>query len=283
MKLDKQISEQLYDPRKMSAKSQIAFISKQLLKKGIDPDTVDLQALIDPDLNYRENYANIMASLAGSGKVGPEIAGIIQNPACEKAKELKKEIAEHQESDNKLQDLKAELKDAKTQCDCTSCSQMGLYDPSPRRRKMRGQQRLTGTRQKTLPVSRPPKNWFRSMVEGIRKRSDVRNAEAIVASIWRRLSPVKRAEIRRKEEKGVPFRYDLPLPEDHATRGSGTVRIVRPFRLAEVQVNVPKSAYGRILSSGLFQRMRRQDGSTALVKRCKSNHGNCNIFVDLMR
>lgn len=264
MKLDKQISEQLYDPRKMSAKSQIAFISKQLLKKGIDPDTVDLQALIDPTLNYRENYTNIMASLAGSGKVGPEIAGIIQNPACEKAKELK-----------------AELKDAKTACQCNTCSQMGLYDPAPRRP---GQRTLSSYRQKqkTLPISRPPKNWFKAMYEGIRKRSDVRNAASMVVSIWRRLSPGKRAEIKRKEEKGASFKYDLPLPDDHATRGSGTVRVVKPFKLAEVQVNVPGGAYDRIRKSGMFQTMKRNDGSTALVKRCKSNSGNCNIFVDRM-
>lgn len=261
---DKSIIAQLYDPRKMSARSQIAFISKQLLKNGIDPDTVDLQALIDPTLNYRENYANIMASLAGSAKVGPDIKSIIENPACEKAKELK-----------------AELKDAKTACQCNTCSQMGLYDPAPRRP---GQRTLSSYRQKqkTLPISRPPKNWFRAMYEGIRKRSDVRNPASIVASIWRRLSPGKRADIRRKEEKGESFRYDLPLPEDHATRGSGTVRVVKPFRLAEVQVNVPRAAYDRILGSGLFQSMKRNDGSTALVKRCKSNSGNCNIFVDRM-
>lgn len=262
--MDRAIAEQLYDPRKMSAKSQIAFISKQLLKKGIDPDTVDLHALIDPELNYRENYANIMASLAGSGKVGPETAQILENPACEKAKQLK-----------------AELKDAKTACQCNQCSQMGLYDPDPRRP---GQRTLSSYRQKqkTLPVSRPPKNWFRAMYEGIRKRSDVKNPASIVGSIWRRLSPGKRADIRRKEEKGISFKYDLPLPEDHATRGSGTVRVVKPFSLAEVQVNVPRAAYERILGSGLFQRMKRNDGSIALVKRCKSKSGNCNIFVDRM-
>jgi hypothetical protein len=265
MKLDRQISEQLYDPRKMSARSQIAFISKQLIKKGIDPDTVDLQALIDPTLNYRENYGNIMASLAGSGKVGPDIKSIIENPACKKAKELK-----------------AELKDAKTACQCNTCSQMGLYDPAPRRP---GQRTLSSYRQKQKPLTsygRPPKHWLYAMIEGIKKRSDVRNPASIVASIWRRLSPGKRADIRRKEEKGASFKYDLPLPEDHATRGSGTVRIVKPFKLAEVQVNVPAGAYERILNSRLFQRMRRNDGSIALVKRCKSNSGNCNIFVDRM-
>ncbi|SNQ62051.1 zincin-like metallopeptidase domain-containing protein [Candidatus Methanoperedens nitratireducens] len=580
MKLDRQIAEQLYDPRRMSVKSQISFISKQLIKKGIDPDTVDLHALIDPELSYRENYKNIMASLAGSGKVGAAEQEIIKNPACEKAKELKQEISEHQKSDQKLQNLKAELKDAKTQCDCNSCAQMGLYDPpaeftvydsdiqnnpiiqkamnqlldmvkngrfdvvaravfkppagsrqkpsdswsfsnrlimlfngtedargynqwqevgryvkagskafyilapltrkawgqrieiehdpitgqdkevlkkyqydfiygfrgipvfrfedtegqpvvieqidyqvpadfqpiirelgltvnarvfsgdaygyysqfrreiavmtpeiktllheishavddklhglrggqhadqeviaefsagtlgrllgydlpvgniqryiksydpslvqllsnlnrvekvvnwiierttakvvlqervlyDPALRRRRGQRTLSGPRQRTLAErqgrsqqGRPPKNWFYAMVEGIRKRSDVRNPAAIVASIWRRLSPGKRLEIKRKEEKGASFRYDLPLPEDHATRGTGTVRVVKPFNLAEVQVNVPRAAYDQIRRSRLFQSMKRQDGNVALVKRCKSPQGNVNVFID---
>lgn len=279
--MDREIAEQLYDPRKMSVKSQISFISKQLKKKGIQPDTVDLHALIDPELSYRENYANIMNTIAGSGKLHGREKDILENPSCSKAKELKQDIQEHQKKDPDLQDLKAEYKDAKTQCNCTSCAQMGLYDPAPRRH--RGQHTLTTTtRQKTLPISRPPKNWFHAMLEGIRKRSDVRNPASIVGSIWRRLSPRKRAEIKRRELKGEKFAYDLPLPEDHATRGSGTVRVVKPFKLAEVQVNVPGQAYSRILKSRLFQRMKRQDGSIALVKRCKSNQGNCNIFVDRM-
>lgn len=144
-----------------------------------------------------------------------------------------------------------------------------LYDP---KRKMKCKQR----------ICQIPKNWFKAMYEGIRKRSDVRNPSSIVASIWRRLSPSKRAEIRRKEEKGRSFKYDLPLPEDHATKGAGTVRLVKPFNLAEVQVNVKNDVYDRILRSGLFEKMKRNDGSIALVKRCKSSSGNCNIFIDRM-
>lgn len=279
--MDREIAVQLYDPRKMSVKSQISFISKQLLKKGIDPDTVDLQALIDPELNYRENYANIMGSLGGgSGKVRPDIMAVIENPACEKAKRLKEEIKAAEEKAG-IKGLKADLKDAKTVCHCNTCTQMGLYDPAPNR-NLRGQQRLSGPKQRILPISGPPRNWFNAMLEGIKKRSDVRNASSIVVSIWRRLKPSKRAEIKRRELKGERFRYDLPLPEDHATRGSGTVRIVKPFKLAEVQVNVPGESYKRILGSGLFTRMKRNDGSIALVKRCKSNQGNCNIFIDRM-
>ena len=117
------------------------------------------------------------------------------------------------------------------------------------------------------------------MTEGIRTRSDVRDPEAIAQSIWHRLSPRKRAEIKRKEEKGASFKYDLPLPEDHVTR-SGTIRIVEPFKLAEVQVNVSPAAFTGIEKSGVFKKMKRQDGTTALVKRCKSKSGNCNIFID---
>lgn len=125
-----------------------------------------------------------------------------------------------------------------------------------------------------------PSGWFKAMYEGIRKRSDVRNPGKIVRDIWKRLSPRKKAQIKSQAAKGKPFKYDLPLPEDHPTRGIGTVRIVMPFNLGEVQVNVSPKAYARILKSGLFERMRRQDGTIALVKRCKSKAGNCNIFID---
>lgn len=143
-----------------------------------------------------------------------------------------------------------------------------LFDPS-RNKKKHG-------------LNRPPKNWFYAMLEGIKKRSDVSNPAAVVGNIWRRLSPRKRADIKRRELKGEKFVYDLPLPEDHATKGTGTVRVVKPFNLAEVQVNVPASTYNRLGRSRMFQRMKRQDGTTALVKRCKSKSGNCNIFIDRM-
>ena len=281
--MDREIAEQLYDPRsrKMPLRAQISFIKKQLKNKGIAPDVVDVEALVDPDLNYRENYANIMASLGGSGKVRAAEEGIMENPACSKVKELKQEISQHQKSDPKLQDLKAELKDAKTQCDCNSCAQMGLYDPAPRRR--RGQRTLTSSSQKQRKLEsygKPPKHWFYAMLDGIKKRSDVRNPASIVRNIWRRLSPSKRAQIKQRELKDERFVYDLPLPEDHSTRGTGTVRVVKPFKLAEVQVNVPGAAYERIRKSGQFQTMKRNDGTIALVKRCKSRSGNCNIFVD---
>ncbi len=138
------------------------------------------------------------------------------------------------------------------------------YDPAPKKHG----------------INRPPKRWFAAMLKGIEKRSDVRNPAAIVASIWKRLSPTKRSEIKRRELAGKPFKYDLPLPDDKTTRGPGTLRMVKPFKLAEVQVNVSLKDYIAALKSGLFQKMKRGDGSTALVARCKSTNKNCNIFVD---
>lgn len=131
-------------------------------------------------------------------------------------------------------------------------------------------------------LSRPPRRWFYAMLQGIKKRSDVSDPAAVVGGIWRRLSAKKRAEIKRREAKGERFVYDLPLPQDCATKGTGTVRMVKPFNLAEVQVNVSRACYAALQKSRLFQRMKRQDGSTALVKRCKSRRGNSNIFVDVI-
>ena len=138
-----------------------------------------------------------------------------------------------------------------------------LYDPKTKRLKM-------------------PKSWTVAMISGIAKRSDVSRLQAagLVRDIWHRLSKRKQVQIAAKALTGKKFTYDLPLPEDHNTKGSGTVRVVKPFDLAEVQVNVSRKAYNALVKSGLFQRMCRQDGSIALVKRCKAKGGNVNIFVD---
>lgn len=125
-----------------------------------------------------------------------------------------------------------------------------------------------------------PKRWFEAMVDGIDKRSDVDDPERIVRDIWRRLSPIKRAKIKVQDAAGKKWKYDLPLPIDNQTVGRGVIRTVQPFKLAEVQANVSPSTYNEVESTGLFERMKRQDGSIALVKRCKSEKGNCNIFLD---
>lgn len=126
----------------------------------------------------------------------------------------------------------------------------------------------------------PPKSWFAAMYTGIKNRSDVRNPAAIVSNIWKKLTPQKRAIISAQAKKGKSFKYDLPLPDDRATRGTGTLRMVKPFKLAEVQVNLSLKDYLAALKSGLFSKMKRNDGTTALVARCKSENKNCNIFVD---
>ena len=138
-----------------------------------------------------------------------------------------------------------------------------LYDPKTKRLRM-------------------PKSWTVAMISGIAKRSDVSRIHAakLVKDIWSRLSKRKQVQIAKKAITGKKFTYDLPLPEDHSTKGSGTVRVVKPFDLAEVQVNVSRKAYQALHKTGMFQRMRRQDGSIALVKRCKAKSGNVNIFVD---
>lgn len=131
--------------------------------------------------------------------------------------------------------------------------------------------------------SAPPKSWFSAMYTGIKNRSDVRNPAAIVNNIWKKLTPQKRAQIKSRELKGEHFKYDLPLPVDMPTKGIGTVRTVKPFNLGEVQVNVNSKDFIELLKSKLFSKMKRNDGTIALVKRCKSNSGNVNLFVDRMR
>lgn len=129
-------------------------------------------------------------------------------------------------------------------------------------------------------LSLPPTRWYAAMVKGIRRSSDVRNPYAIVKNIWLKLSPSKKAEIKAREKKGERFKYNLPLPVDKPTRGTGTVRTVKPFNLGEVQVNVSIKDYLALLKSGMFNKMKRQTGEIALVKRCKSDAGNVNLFID---
>lgn len=50
-------------------KLQRANLERELRKKGISPDTVDLHALIDPSLTYRENKKGVLASVGkGNGR-----------------------------------------------------------------------------------------------------------------------------------------------------------------------------------------------------------------------
>lgn len=119
----------------MNIKSQIAFVKKALEKKGIEPDTVDVHALIDPELTYKENLNNIMEQIGKSSstdpdkKTGPKESEILNNPACSEKKEINWEIKAHMQADDKLQDLKAQAKDANVKCSCSECQMMGLADP----------------------------------------------------------------------------------------------------------------------------------------------------------
>lgn len=150
------------------------------------------------------------------------------------------------------------------------------YDPETMRHEKRGKGHIKGK------SSVPPQRWYEAMVKGIRKSSGG-NPYAIVKSIWSKLSPSGKAKIRAREAKGEHFKYNFPLPVDKPTKGIGTVRIVKPFNLAEVQVNLSVKDYLTALSSGIFSKMKRGDGTTVLVARCKSDRPkerNVNIFVD---
>jgi len=124
-----------------------------------------------------------------------------------------------------------------------------------------------------------PSRWFEAMVKGIKNSSDVRNPYAIVKNIWLKLSPKTKQDIKKREAAGEQFKYNLPLPDDRVTKGEGTLRMVKPFKLAEAQVNVSKKDMEAVKKSGIFKPMRRQDGSTCQVARCKGERP-VNIFVD---
>lgn len=145
------------------------------------------------------------------------------------------------------------------------------YDPAPK---------ASASRKPTIKlVSGIPKTWFAAMVTGIKRSSDVRNPYQIVMNIWKRLPVHTQADTRRRAAKGEVFKYDLPLPKDLATRGTGTLRIVKPFKLAEAQVNLTAKDMAVVKASGIFRPMKRADGSTCQVARCKGIHP-VNIFVD---
>jgi len=126
----------------------------------------------------------------------------------------------------------------------------------------------------------PPKRWLAAMAEGIRKRSDVKNPIQTARNIWERLKPASKQDIINRAKRGEKFKYNLPLPDDRETHGTGTLRMVKPFKLVEVQANVSGKDLEDARRSGLFRSMKRNDGSTCQVARCKSKEGNVNVFVD---
>lgn len=124
-----------------------------------------------------------------------------------------------------------------------------------------------------------PSQWFDAMVKGIKRSSDIKNPYAIVKRIWDNLSPAKKRDILKREASGEVFKYNLPLPDDRKTTGTGTLRMVKPFNLVEAQVNISKKDMAAVKKSGIFSPMKREDGSTCMVARCKGK-APVNIFVD---
>jgi len=133
-----------------------------------------------------------------------------------------------------------------------------------------------------LTFDLPPRQWFDAMRDGIRRSSKASNPNptAVTMNIWKRLSPEKRKEIIRLSANGKIYKYNLPVPDDKKTKGAGTLRLVKPFRLAEVQVNVSSNDMKDVIESGIFKTMKRADGTICHVARCKSKDRNVNIFVD---
>lgn len=114
--------------KKLSLNQQITYIEGHLKKRGIEPDTIDVEALVDPELSYRENLQNVLEqSGVKKGKVQSEEQEILKEATvCDTVKRIKSKIKEIQEKDSTLQELRANLKDAQTLCRCNECKLMGL-------------------------------------------------------------------------------------------------------------------------------------------------------------
>ena len=247
-RIDKEIQEGLYDPgSKTQRKGSWMTFVKQHKDMRTAKGLLDLKAI---SALWKQQKAK-----------GYDL--VSQKKKLNRLRAMRSKYLEHATKEQYRDAIREQKRIAKS-------AKVKRYDPASR----------NASRNALHGSSRPPKNWFYAMLRGIQKGSDVRDPGAIVGSIWKRLSSSKKAEIKRRELKGERFKYDLPLPEDMATRGTGTLRMVKPFKLAEVQVNLSIRDYLHALKSGLFSRMKRGDGTTALVKRCKSNKGNVNVFID---
>lgn len=137
-----------------------------------------------------------------------------------------------------------------------------------------------GRRMRSMPFDpAPPARWLQAMTQGLMKTSDIPESEARVHArrIWEKMPSGDRRKARWDAKA-----YDLPLPLDRTHRG-GIIRVVKPFNLAEAQIDVSPQTFEILARTGIFQRMRRGDGTIGLVKRAKSNKGNVNIFVDRRR
>lgn len=268
----------------------IKGIKAWLRSQGVEPDTIDVDAEYDHNLSHAENLKRFKAML-----------GMRKRKSYGSYEKMKSEFYR---GTGKLLHASPEERAAAFARMRETGTLRGYDTPQQRTekewkakaqlgKKHRGQMTLTGGAsgskrlsefvfdpQKKHGLNRPPKRWFYAMRDSIAKSSDVKNPSAIVGNIWKKLSPKKRAEIKARELSGERFKYDLPVPDDRVTHGTGTLRMVKPFNLAEVQVNLSLKDYLAALRSGLFSKMKREDGTIALVARCKSAIKNCNIFVD---
>ncbi len=268
-------------------------ICKALEAKGLECDTHDIAAEIDSTVSCDQNKREILAKF-GARKT-------------DKYAEYARQAKQHYGGQGKLAVARPDVR-AAAFARMREAGELRGYDPkffgdtvqkrtekeqkakAQQGKKLRGQQTLTSAVSTSRRLSefgfdpkvKKPSGWFDAMVRGIKRSSDVRNPWAIVKRIWEGLSPEKKKDILRREASGERFNYDLPLPDDRDTKGVGTLRMVKPFKLAEAQVNVSAKDMQAVKKSGIFKPMAREDGSTCMVARCKSRTP-VNIFVDEMR
>jgi len=86
----KVIKKRIPTGRPMSKGLQVYLIKKQLKKRGIEPDVVDVEALTDSKLNLEENTKNILRAVGKRKPVEPEVG---RRPEIEKSEEAMLEDA----------------------------------------------------------------------------------------------------------------------------------------------------------------------------------------------
>lgn len=261
--MDREIQEQLYDPSGMSYREFVKKHSSWRVKPG---GLLDLKRIAAAWQKYKRQ-----------GRLNdPAPRGYRQSIASESQR-----AAMFAEIDRREKRGRTALRKARRDARIVrKRRQIRLKSAHPRRSyvSQKGRRRFADPAPQNTGGA--PRRWFEAMRAGIERSSDVEDPDRIVRDIWRRLSPMKRAKIKIQDAAGKSWKYDLPLPIDRKTHGTGVIRTVQPFKLAEVQANVSPTTFQELEGSGLFEHMKRQDGSTALVKRCKSEKSNCNIFID---
>jgi len=265
-KIDKEIQEAMYDPKaKKGKKPKINIDNKYTLYQPLAGRFV-IEEKINPANFYKELDL-------GLSRFPPNLT-----------KKQFDELIEYRSTDISTDELK----------------NFKFYDPKAKKGKLvisgkkKSMQRLKKHLEKEHPSTKgkmklndpkpkaKPSKWFDAMVKGIKRSSDVKNPYAIVKRIWANLSIEKKRNILKREASGEVFKYNLPLPDDRETKGIGTLRMVKPFNLVEAQVNLSTKDMEAVKKSGIFSPMKREDGSTCMVARCKGKNP-VNVFVDELR